>query len=89
MDLEGLSLVYRTAEGTMLNGGACTLAPPSEYDCDLYSGDDADCRYRCCSKLFVFCSSSSIANETVPKIIINNTINLFLKCSQNFGNFKP
>ena len=32
MDLEGLSLVYRTAEGTMLNGGACTLAPPSEYD---------------------------------------------------------
>jgi len=35
----------------MLNGGACTLAPPSEYDCDLYGGDDvatvavANCLY--------------------------------------------
>jgi len=28
-------------------------------------------------------------DESVPKNIINNTINLFLHCNQHFGNFKP
>ena len=28
-------------------------------------------------------------NESVPKIIINGTISLFLNCNQHFGNFKP
>jgi len=28
-------------------------------------------------------------NESVPKIIINYTIKLFLNCNQHFGNFKP
>ena len=31
----------------------------------------------------------SIRNESVPKIIINDTINLFFNCNQHFGNFKP
>ena len=31
---------------------------------------------------------ASIGNEIVPKIIINNTINLLMKCNQYFGNFK-
>jgi len=31
----------------------------------------------------------SIGNESVPKIIINNTVNLFLNRNQHFGNFKP
>jgi len=30
-----------------------------------------------------------IANETVPRIIINDTINFVLNCNQHFGNFKP
>ena len=29
-----------------------------------------------------------IWNESVPKIILNITINLFLSCNQHFGNFK-
>jgi len=28
-------------------------------------------------------------NKSVPKIVINNTLNLFFNCSQHFGNFKP
>jgi len=31
-----------------------------------------------------------IGNESVLKIVINSTLNLFfLKCNQHFGNFKP
>jgi len=30
-----------------------------------------------------------IGNESVPKILRNNTINLFFNCNQHFGNFKP
>ena len=31
-----------------------------------------------------------IGKESVPKFIVNNTINLFfLNCNQHFGNFKP
>jgi len=36
-----------------------------------------------------FVDRGTIGNETVPKIIVNNTINLFLNCSQHFGKFKP
>ena len=43
-----------------------------------------------------YCSHSIIVlsvvtgNESVPKFIVNNTINLFfLNCNQHFGNFKP
>jgi len=33
---------------------------------------------------------AGIGNESVPKIIINETVNLFfLNCSQHFGNFQP
>ena len=35
------------------------------------------------------CISLSVRNETVPKIIINNTTIFFLNCNQHFGNFKP
>jgi len=28
-------------------------------------------------------------NETVPKIIINKTIYLFLNCNRHFANFRP
>jgi len=35
-------------------------------------------------------SLTSIGNESVPKIILNDTIKVFLlSCNQNFGNFKP
>ena len=34
------------------------------------------------------CVCSHIGNESVQKIIINNTINLFLNCNQHFANFK-
>jgi len=30
----------------------------------------------------------SIGNESAPKIITNNTTNLFFNCNQHFGNFK-
>ena len=30
-----------------------------------------------------------IGNESVPKIIINDTVIFFLHCNQHFGNFKP
>ena len=30
-----------------------------------------------------------IGNESVPKIIINETIVFFLNCNQQIGNFKP
>ena len=32
---------------------------------------------------------ASIGNESVPKIIINDTMFFFLNCSQHFGDFKP
>ena len=36
------------------------------------------------------CRLLVIGNESVPKIIMNDTINLFfLNCNQHFGNFKP
>jgi len=31
----------------------------------------------------------TIGNESVLKIIINDTVNLFFKCNPLFGNFKP
>ena len=34
-------------------------------------------------------STAAIGKERVRKIIINNTINLFLNCNQQFANFKP
>jgi len=30
-----------------------------------------------------------IGNESVPKIIMNDTLNLLLNCNQHFANFKP
>jgi len=37
-----------------------------------------------------FCGSFATENDSLPKIILNNTINLFfLNCDQHFGNFKP
>ena len=32
---------------------------------------------------------TTIENESVPKIILNDTIIFFLNCNQHFGNFKP
>jgi len=32
---------------------------------------------------------SSIGNESVPKIIIDDKITFSLDCNQHFGNFKP
>ena len=35
-------------------------------------------------------SFSIIANESVPKVIVNDTVKIFfLNCNQPFGNFKP
>jgi len=28
-------------------------------------------------------------NDSVPKIIVNNTKNIFLNCNQHFADFKP
>ena len=35
------------------------------------------------------CSVARYMNENVPKIKINNTINIFLNCNQHFGDVKP
>jgi len=32
---------------------------------------------------------AAIGNESVPKIMINNTISLFLNRNHHFGHFKP
>ena len=34
-------------------------------------------------------SAFRIGNESVPKIIINDTTKLFLNCNQHFAHFKP
>jgi len=34
-------------------------------------------------------SITAIGNESVPKVIISDTINLFLNCNQHCANFKP
>jgi len=41
-----------------------------------------------CSR-FMQTVAESTGNESVPKIIINDTINSFLSCNHHFGNFKP
>jgi len=33
--------------------------------------------------------SFNAGNESVPKVVVNNTTNLFLNCFQHFANFKP
>jgi len=44
--------------------------------------------YRICSTVDSEVFVADIGNESVPIIIINNTINLFLDYNQHFGNFK-
>ena len=36
-----------------------------------------------------FYPRDAVGNESVPKIIINDTIFFFLNCNQHFANFKP
>jgi len=38
---------------------------------------------------WVIRSDEMIATKVCRKIIIDNTINLFFKCNQRFGNFEP
>ena len=51
--------------------------------------EEEDRRRLVLQPFLVILRSWPIWNESVPKIILNITINLFLSCNQHFGNFKP
>ena len=55
------------------------------FDCIIYTDSTQ------LSTHFTFANNGDqfIGNESVPKIIISNTVNLFLNCNWHFGNFIP